>query len=124
VYPEVTDGAIGETQAETCVPNTSAQVESASSEVVASDVREAIVALLLAKRVDVPGRWLDVYTAPGAGNAGAYVIIPAQKLKGVIAEELGRLIGRTLSVEEKSWLVPSDEIQHVLRSRQGRLSLT
>ena len=117
VYP----AAIGETQAETSVPNTSARVQPPLS---ASDVREAIVALLLARRIDVPGRWLDVYVAPGVDDGAAYVIIPTRKLKGVIAEELSRLIGRTLSVEEKSWLVMSEEIQRVLRSSEARLSVS
>ncbi len=124
VYPVVVDAAIGETPAETAMANTSAQGEPTSIEVVASEVREAIVALLLAKRVDVPGRWLDVYAAPGADNGAACVIIPARRLKGVIAEELGRLIGRTLSVEEKSWLLLSEEIQYVLRSSEAGLSVS
>jgi hypothetical protein len=121
VYPAVADAAIGETQTQAPAPNTSARIQPASS---ASDVREAIVALLLAKRADVPGRWLDVYMAPGMDNGAAYVIIPARKLKGVIAEELSRLIGRTLSAEEKSWLLMSEEIQRILRGSEARLSVS
>jgi len=124
VYPAVVDAAIGETRAETPMPSTSAQGEPASIEVVASEVREAIVALLLAKRVDVPGRWLDVYVAPDADNGAAYVIIPARKLRRVLSEELSRLIGRTLSVEEKSWFVLSEEVENILRSSEARLSLS
>jgi hypothetical protein len=119
VYPALADAAIDQTQAETPALNTPAHVQPAPS---ASDVREAIVALLLAKRMDVPGRWLDVYMAPGADDAAAYVIIPARKLKGAIAEELSGLIGRTLSVEEKSWLLGSEEIRRILRSSEARLS--
>jgi hypothetical protein len=122
VYPAAAIAAIGETRAETPLPapNTSPCVAPPPS---ASDVREAIVALLLAKQVDVSGRWLDVYAAPGVDEGAAYVIIPTRKLKGVIAGELSRLLGRTLSVEEKSWLVMGDEIQRVLRSSEARLSV-
>jgi hypothetical protein len=122
VYPAVTDVAIGEPRTETPTAKTSAHVQTASSDVV--DVREAVVALLLAKRVDVPGRWLDVYVAPSGDNGPAYVIIPARKLKGLIAEELSRLIGRALSVEETSWIVQSEEIQDLLRGREAQLSLS
>lgn len=120
VYPAMADAPIGETQAEPAVPNTSAHVQPASS---ASDVREAIVALLLATRVEVPGRWLDVYMAPGADNGVAYVIIPARRLKAAIAAELSGLIGRTLNVEEKSWLLMRDEIQCILRASEARLGV-
>jgi hypothetical protein len=119
VYPPLAEATSDETQTETAAPDTPTPVQPESS---ASDVREAIVALLLAKRMEVPGRWLDVYTAPDAGNA-AYVIIPARKLKGAIAEELGRLIGRTLSVEEESWLLRSEDVQRILRSSKAGLSV-
>ena len=124
VYPPVADAPIGEARTETRTPNTSAHVQPTPSGVVASDVREAIVALLLAKRVDVPGRWLDVYVAASGDDGAAYVIIPARKLKGLIAQELSRLIGRTLSGEEASWIVQSEEIQNLLRSREAQLSLS
>jgi hypothetical protein len=124
VYPAAADAAIGETRVQTSIPDTPAHAEPKASDLVAADVREAIVALLLEKRVDVPGRWLDVYVAPDTGNGAAYVIIPARKLRRVLSEELSRLIGRTLSVEEKSWFVRSEEVENILRSSEARLSLS
>jgi len=124
VYPAAADAAIGETRVQTSIPDTPAEAEPKASDLVAADVREAIVALLLEKRVDVPGRWLDVYIAPDTDNGAAYVIIPARKLRRVLSEELSRLIGRTLSVEEKSWFVLSEEIENILRSSEARLSLS
>jgi hypothetical protein len=117
VYPAAAAAPIGEALAEPAVPNTSPHVQPAAS---ASAVREAIVALLLAKRIEAPGRWLDIYMAPGAANGVGYVIIPARRLKAAIAEELSGLIGRTLSVEEKTWLLRSDEIQCILRASETR----
>jgi hypothetical protein len=67
--------------------------------VIASDIRQAIVALLLAKKAEVPGRWVDVYVAERPDDRAAYVIIPTRKLKGLIAEELSALLGRTLDDE-------------------------
>ncbi len=124
VYPAATNTAVGEPRAENLASNALAHGRAASSEVVAADLREAIVALLLAKRVDVPGRWLDVYGAPSRDNAAAYVIIPARKLKVVIAEELSRLLGRTLHAEDTSWTVANEEIQHILRSSAARLNIS
>ena len=124
VYPAAVDAAIGETRVQTSIPDTPAEAEPKASDLVAADVREAIVALLLEKRVDVPGRWLDVYIAPDTDNGAAYVIIPARKLRRVLSEELSRLIGRTLSVEEKSWFVRSEEVENILRSSEARLSLS
>jgi len=124
VYPAAVDAAIGETRVQTSIPDTPAEAEPKASDLVAADVREAIVALLLEKRVDVPGRWLDVYIAPDTDNGAAYVIIPARKLRRVLSEELSRLIGRTLSVEEKSWFVLSEEVENILRSSEARLSLS
>ena len=102
-------------------PNTPAHLRRASHDVLASDVRQRIVALLLAKEIDAPRRWLDVYAAKAADNAPIYVIIPAPKLKRVIAEELAPLIDRMLDDQETSWILYSEDVEKLLGSGDAKL---
>ena len=106
---------------DTAHPNTAAQLQRASHDVVASDVRQTIVALLVAKEIGVPGRWLDVYAARKADNEPVYVIIPAPKLKCVIPEELAPLIDRMLDHQETSWILYSEDIDKLLGSGDSKL---
>jgi hypothetical protein len=92
-----------------------AHFEGASPDGVALDVRQAIVTLLIAREIDAPGRWLDVYATRAADNAPAYVIMPAPKLKRVIAEELAPLIARALDLET-TWILYDEDIDKLLRS--------
>ncbi len=114
----------GEPRTEIRVLAPSADSDPASPDVVALDIRQAIVALLLAKKTDMPGRWLDVYVAEGADDRASYIIIPARKLKGLIAEELSSLLGRTLNHEEASWVVYGEEIHYLLRGGDAKLSMS
>ncbi len=114
----------GEPQTEIRVLDPSADSDPASPDVVALDIRQAIVALLLAKKTDMPGRWLDVYVAEGTDDRASYIIVPARKLKGLIAEELSPLLGRTLNHEEASWVVYGEEIHYLLRGGDPKLSMS
>jgi hypothetical protein len=121
----VANAPFGEPRTEICVLDTSAGSDPTSPDVVALDIRRAIVALLLAKKIDVPGRWLDVYVAEeGADNRTSYNIIPTRKLKGLIAEELSPLLGRTLNREEASWVVYGEEVHYLLRGGDAKLSMS
>lgn len=91
-----------------------AHLQATSHEAVASDVRQAIVALLVAKDIDVPGRWLDVYAGRAADSNVVYVVIPARKLKDVIAESLAPLIDRALGDQDTGWILYSEDIQKLL----------
>ena len=87
--------------------------------VLASDVRQAIVGLLLAKQLNTTGRWLDVSVAATGDDGTVYVIIPAPKLRGVIAEELSAVLGRPFSAQENKWTVHSNEVVHLMRGRKA-----
>ena len=97
-----------------------AHFEGASHDGVALDVRQAIVTLLIAREIDAPGRWLDVYATRAADNAPAYVIMPAPKLKRVIAEELAPLIARALD-QETTWILYDEDIEKLLRSGDAKV---
>jgi hypothetical protein len=103
-----------ESETDAVHPNKSARLERVSHDVVALDVRQAIVALLVAKEIDAPGRWLDVYAATATGDKPIYVIIPAPKLRRVIGESIASLIDRTLDEKETSWILHSEDIQKLL----------
>ena len=113
----------GEPQTEIRVLDPSADSAPVSPDVVAFDIRQAIVSFLVAKKTDMPGRWLDVYVAESADESASYIIIPARKLRGLIAEELSPLLGRTLNREEASWLVYEEEIHDLLRGGDAKLSM-
>jgi len=89
--------------------------------VLASDVRQAIVGLLLAKQLNTTGRWLDVSVAATGDDGTVYVIIPAQKLRGVIAEELSAVLGRPFSAQENNWTVHSSELIRLMRGHKAEL---
>src|SRR5262245_11252846 len=89
--------------------------QAAPHELVALDIRQAIVALLVAKEVDVPGRWLDVYATKAVDNELVYVVIPAPKLKAVISESLASLIDRKPDDQESKWLLSSADVEKLLR---------
>jgi hypothetical protein len=95
---------------------TFAHVERISHDAVASDLRRAIVALLVARKIDTPGRWLDVYAAAAANDTPAYSILPAPKLKRVIAEELATVLDRALDEQETSWTLYDEDINKLLGS--------
>jgi hypothetical protein len=95
-------------------------LEGASHDGVALDIRQAIVTLLIAREIDAPGRWLDVYAARAADNEPAYVIMPAPKLKRVIAEELAPLIARALDLET-TWILYEEDIEKLLRSGDAKV---
>jgi len=99
---------------DTAHPNTAAQLQRASHDAVASDVRQMIVALLAAKEIDAPGRWLDVYPATATGDKPIYVIIPAPKLRRAIAESVASLIDRKIDEQQTSWILHSEDIQKLL----------
>ena len=61
-----------------------ADSQPAPHEVVALDIRQAIVALLVAREIDLRGRWLDVYATRALDEEVVYVVIPAARLKPVI----------------------------------------
>jgi hypothetical protein len=113
----------GEPQTEIRVLDPLADSAPVSPDVVAFDIRQAIVSFLVAKKTDMPGRWLDVYVAESADDRASYIIIPARKLRGLIAEELSPLLGRTLNREEASWLVYEEEIHDLLRGGDAKLSM-
>jgi hypothetical protein len=81
---------------------------------VSLDVRQAIVALLVAREIDVSGRWLDVYASRAADNNVIYVLCPAFKLRSVIAESLAPLINRKLDEQETSWILHGEDIERLL----------
>jgi len=95
-------------------PNKAAHLQRVSHDVVASDVRQAIVALLVAKEIDAPGRWLDVYAATATGDKPIYVIIPAPKLRRTIAESVASLIDRKIDEQQTSWILHSEDIPKLL----------
>jgi hypothetical protein len=95
-------------------PNKSAHLKRVSYDVVASDVRQAIVALLVAKEIDAPGRWLDLYTTTATGDKPVYVIIPAPKLRRAIAESVASLIDRKIDEQQTSWIVHNEDIHKLL----------
>jgi hypothetical protein len=97
------------------ISGASSNRKSASRDVVALDIREAIVALLLARNIDTSGRWLDVYPTEGGGDTGAYVIVPARRLRKLIAAELSLLLGRELNDQQTSWTVNREEIEVLAR---------
>jgi hypothetical protein len=92
-----------------------------SHDLVALDIRQAIVTLLVAKEIDVAGRWLDVYAASAADNEPIYIIIPAPRLKGVIAESIASLLDRKLDAQETNWILRSDDIEKLLGGGGGKL---
>jgi hypothetical protein len=93
-----------------------------SCDVVALDIRQAIVALLLAKKIDVSGRWLDVYVTKGDDDRAVYVIMLARKLQVLMAEEVSTLLGRNLSENETSWKLSHEEIECLLKLSAEKLS--
>jgi hypothetical protein len=86
------------------------------------DIREAVVALLLAKNIDTSGRWLDVYPTENGDDTGAYVIVPARKLRALIAAELTALLGREFNDQQTSWTVDREEIEVLVRLGGARLA--
>ena len=95
--------------------------KSGSRDVAALDLREAIVALLLAKNIDKSGRWLDVYSTEDGDAAGAYVIVPARKLRALIAAELALLLEREFNDQQTSWILHREEIDVLVRLSGPRL---
>jgi hypothetical protein len=117
----VVDVAIGETGTNDPNSNTPARSERPSRDIIALDIRQRIVALLLAKGIDAPGRWLDVYAAEAVDDTRTYVIIPARKLKHLIAKEIAALIDRTLNDEETRWILYGEEVEKLLGSSAAKL---
>ena len=99
----------------------SARSERPSGDIVAFDVRQRIVGLLLARGIDAPGRWLDVYAAEAGDDRYTYVIIPARKLKRLIATELAALIDRALDDQETRWVLCGEDVEKLLGGRAARL---
>src|SRR5689334_11877856 len=93
----------------------------APHEVVALDIRQAIVALLVAKETDVPGRWLDVYATRAVDENVVYVVIPATKLKAAISECLSSVIDRKFDDQETGWTLSSADVEKLLRSDNAKL---
>ncbi len=86
--------------------------QTAPHEVVALDIRRAIVALLVAREIDVRGRWLDVYATRAVDEDVVYVVIPAVKLKAAISACLASLIDRKLDDQETEWIVSRAEAEN------------
>jgi hypothetical protein len=78
------------------------------------DVRQAIVRLLLTTPLQMSGRWLDVSVASTGPDGVGYVIIPARKVKRILAHELTRLIGRSFDEQQDSWEINSDEVGRLM----------
>ena len=95
-------------------PSTAAKSAPMPPDIIALDIRQRIVALLLAKGIDAPGHWLDVYAATALDGTPTYVIIPARKLKRFIAEEIVALINRTLDDQEARWALSGEEVENLL----------
>ena len=93
----------------------------APHEVVALDIRQAIVALLVAREIDLRGRWLDVYATRAIDEDVVYVIIPAARLKPVISECLAPLIDRKLADQETKWILSSADAEKLLGSDNAKL---
>jgi hypothetical protein len=68
----------------------------------------------LRNQIDVPGRWLNAYAATGTVDNAIYVIIPAPKLRRVIAESVASLIDRKIDEQQTSWILHSEDIQKLL----------
>jgi hypothetical protein len=90
-------------------------------ELVALDVRQAIVALLVSKQINVAGRWLDVYAARGVDGNVVYVVIPAAKLKAIISDRLTSLIERKLDDQETRWTLSPADVEKLLGSDNAKL---
>jgi len=99
------------------------RLQAAPHELVALDIRQAIVALLVAQDIDVPGRWLDVYATRAADNDIFYVVSPAAKLKGVIAHNLAPVIERKLDEQETSWILHGEDIERLLGGSHAKLQV-
>jgi hypothetical protein len=96
-------------------------LETAPYELIAIDIRQAIVALLVAKETDVPGRWLDVYATRAVDENVVYVVIPATRLKAAISECLGSLIDRKLDDQETKWILSRSDVEKLLGADGGKL---
>jgi len=95
--------------------------QTAPHDLVALDVRQAIVALLVAKEINVAGRWLDVYATRAVDNNAVYVVIAAAKLKTIISESLASLIERKLDDQEFKWTLSSAEVEKILGSDNRKI---
>jgi hypothetical protein len=96
-------------------------LQPAPHELIALDIRQAIVALLVAKEIDLRGRWLDVYATRAVDEDVVYVVIPAARLKSVISECLAPLIDRKLADQETKWILSSADVEKLLGSDYAKL---
>ena len=86
-----------------------------------SDVRQAIVALLVAQEVTIQGRWLDVSTAASETGDISYVILPTSNLKSAIAKQLTMILDRPFTDGANSWQISRDEARSLVQALASQL---
>jgi hypothetical protein len=86
-----------------------------SGDAAASHIRQSMVAMLLARGVNTPGRWLDVYITRGKNGATAFRIVPARGMRRAIAKLLRHATQRRLEVKDGGWVVSEADINGFLK---------
>jgi hypothetical protein len=79
----------------------------------------ALISIMKARGVADAEDAVDIISVPLAGDP-VYMLLPAQRARGVLAEEFTRIMGRTVSRNSPVWTLEEPDLRLILHAGASR----